>query len=97
MLNRPADVKRFSNELKLAIVAAPNRLPFCGMKGCATMGVANASVCKQFGGLNESQMRRFYARHTHILCNIIKSIADLAKADAQCFSSTKLEPFVLMK
>lgn len=61
------------------------------------MGVANASVCKQFGGLNESQMRRFYARHSHILCNIIKSIADLAKADAQCFSSTKLEPFVLMK
>jgi len=40
MLNHPADVKRFSNEFKFAIVVAPNRLPFCGRKD-----VANASVC----------------------------------------------------
>lgn len=44
-LNHPADVKRFSNEFKFAIVVAPKRLPSVAKRliicGCAECEYAN--------------------------------------------------------
>lgn len=67
-------VKRFSNEFKFAIVSTSAfcvremGLDLCrGVCMCVSVGVWGRGwsgvgcACKQFGGLNESPMRRFYA------------------------------------